>query len=161
MGWPTPARGWPAWLWSVPFDGSRYPGAENPSPIEDGGNCQRYAYEVLAQFGHRIDDLRSSQLWADTDTTSHVRANDLTPLDLVLLNAKADAYGAHVGLVIATDQVLHLSREVGHPAVWSLADFAVRPRYATLLGGKRPIRPRSVTGPRRDLDLASQKHLHG
>jgi len=70
----------------------------------------------------------------------------------VLFNDSADPYGAHVGLVMATDQVLHLSREVGHPAIWSFADFAARPRYATLLGGKRPTRPRLVTGPRRDLE---------
>lgn len=152
MGWPTPAQGWPAWLWSVPFDGSRYPGTGNPSPIGDGGNCQRYAYGVLAQFGYRIGDLRSSRLWADTDTTSHVRAGDLTPLDLVLFNDGADPYGAHVGLVMATDQVLHLSREVGRPTIWSFAEFAARPRYATLLGGKRPTRARLVTGSRPCMD---------
>ncbi len=77
----------------MPFDGSRYPTPRTLSPIEEGGNCQRYAYEVLAQFGYRIGDLRSSQLWADTHTTSHVRADGLTPLDLVLFNATADAYG--------------------------------------------------------------------
>jgi len=144
--WPAPARGWPTWLWSVPFTGSHHPGAKDRWPIEAGANCQRYAYEVLALFGHRIDDLRSSQLWADTHTTSRVGAGDLAPLDLVLFNASGDPYSAHVGLVMAADEVLHLSGEVGHPAVWSLADFAARPRYATLLGAKRPIS--SVSPPR-------------
>lgn len=75
-------------------------------------------------------------------------AGDLAPLDLVLVNAGADPYGADVGVVMTDDQVLHLSREVGHPAVWSLADFAARPRYGHLLGGKRSTRARPPrTGP--------------
>jgi hypothetical protein len=40
---------------------------------------------------------------------------------------------------MAPDEVLHLSREVGVPAVWPLCDFAARPRYITLIGFKRVI----------------------
>jgi len=140
VGWPTPAAGWPDWLWSVPFDGSQYPGARKAAPIEAGANCQHYAYEVLALFGFTIDRLRSSQLWADTGTTTPVGAGELQTLDLVLFNATPDAYAAHVGVVMPAGQVLHLSREIGRPALWSFTDFSVRPRYASLLGGKRPAR---------------------
>lgn len=139
VGWPRPAKRWPPWLWSVPSAGSQHPGAADPRPIDAGANCQRYAYEVLSLFGHHVDDLRSSELWADTSSTSRVGDGDLAPLDLVLFNATGNPYGAHVGLVMAADEVLHLCGEVGHPATWSLADFAARPRYARLLGAKRPI----------------------
>jgi hypothetical protein len=62
---------------------------------------------------------------------------DPRPLDLVLFNSSADPYGAHVGLWMAPDEILHLARQVGAPAVWSLAEFARHPRYATKVGFKR------------------------
>jgi hypothetical protein len=41
---------------------------------------------------------------------------------------------------MAREQVLHLSQEVGRPAVWSFDDFADRPRYSTIIGYKRVVR---------------------
>jgi hypothetical protein len=55
----------------------------------------------------------------------------------VLFNATSDPFSAHVGIWMATDEILHLCHEVGRPAAWSLATFAARPRYATLIGFKR------------------------
>jgi hypothetical protein len=40
---------------------------------------------------------------------------------------------------MAPDEVLHLSREVGVPAVWPLSDFAARARFIILVGFKRVI----------------------
>lgn len=59
------------------------------------------------------------------------------PLDLVLFNSTAVAYGAHVGVHVGDDAILHLCAEVGHPVVWRAADFAARERYAVRLGAKR------------------------
>jgi hypothetical protein len=69
-----------------------------------------------------------------------VRVDSTRPLDLVLVNATDDAWGAHVGVWVADDQVLHLSAEVGLPSVWRMSDFAARERYAVLLGFKRVVR---------------------
>ncbi|MFJ2770864.1 hydrolase [Streptomyces sp. NPDC087300] len=132
----------PAVFWQVPYVAARFPGsaavAERPD-LAAGGNCQVFAYEVLAHFGAaRLPALRSSDLWADTDATHRVDdIGDARPLDILLFNATADAYGAHVGVWMADDAVLHLCAEAGRPAVWGLADFAARARYRVLVGIKR------------------------
>ena len=59
------------------------------------------------------------------------------PLDLLLFSPNDDPYGAHVGVFVGDDRVLHLCAEVGLPAVWRLADFAERERYRVLIGAKR------------------------
>ncbi|MFI9103508.1 hydrolase [Streptomyces fildesensis] len=135
----------PARFWTVPYAGSRFPGstavAREPG-LAAGANCQLFAYEVLRHFGLNPPALRSSDLWEDTDST--VRAQVIKPLDLLLFNGTDDPYGAHVGVWMDDDAVLHLCAEVGRPAVWSLADFAARERYRILIGAK------SVTAPCRD-----------
>ncbi|MGW4898402.1 hydrolase [Kitasatospora sp. NPDC004240] len=136
----------PAGYWNVPYVGARHPGspavAERPG-LAEGANCQLYAYAVLARFGPAPPPLRSDELWADREHTVRVRTPRL--LDLLLFNAGADAYGAHVGVWLGEDAVLHLCREVGLPAVWPLADFAARERYAVLVGIKR-MRPAGARG---------------
>ncbi|WP_433171887.1 NlpC/P60 family protein [Actinoallomurus sp. CA-150999] len=111
--------------------------AEHPG-IADGANCQLFAYEVLRHFGLEVPAFRSSELWADTEATKRVSA--ARPLDLILFNATSDAWGAHVGIWAGHDQILHLSSEIGHPAVWRMNDFAARDRYRTVIGIKRVIR---------------------
>lgn len=135
--WPTLSTGWPGWLGAVPYVGSRHPLADSPGPIEAGANCQRYAYAVLAQFGLYVPPVRSSGLWTHPGIRQ-VHPRDLRPLDLVLFNATPDPFGAHVGIHMAADQVLHLCAEAGLPVVWGYAEFAARVRYARLLGGVRP-----------------------
>ncbi len=135
--WPRPSGGWPPGTWRVPYRGSAAPGSDVPPSWLAGSNCQRFAYGVLALFGVACPPLRSSDLWADRAAT--VTASEPQPLDLVLFNGTADAFGAHLGVWMAPDEVLHLSREVGVPAVWPLCDFAARPRYITLIGFKRVI----------------------
>jgi hypothetical protein len=130
-----PRDGWPAGIWRVPYVYSASPDSGDPPSWLDGANCQRYAYGVLSLYGLRCRPLRSSELWDDQDGS--VVATDPRPLDLVLFNGSADPYGAHVGLWMAPDEILHLCREVGVPAVWSMAEFARRPRYATTIGFKR------------------------
>nr|WP_236653414.1 hydrolase [Streptacidiphilus melanogenes] len=122
----------------MPYAGARHPGspavAARPG-LAEGANCQLYAYAVLAHFGLRMPPLRSAELWADRAATRIVPTPG--PLDLLLFAPTDNPYGAHVGLWLGPDQVLHLSREVGHPAVWPLAAFRARMRYRVLIGVKR------------------------
>ncbi|MFD7441237.1 hydrolase [Streptomyces sp. NPDC059909] len=128
-------------FWTVPYVGSRFPGsasvADRPG-LAAGANCQLFAYEVLRHFDMAPPALRSSDLWEDTEAT--VRVAIARPLDLLLFNATDDPYGAHIGVSVGQDAVLHLSREVGRPAVWRLTDFAARRRYRVLIGAKRVSR---------------------
>ena len=131
--------GWPEWLWTVPYVGAYHPVAGTQPPIHDGANCQRYAYAVLALFDLAVPPLRSSDLWAEHTRARSVGPNELAPLDLVLFNADAESWGAHVGVFMAPDQVLHLCKEIGTPAIWTWGDFAERTRYATFIGAKRVV----------------------
>lgn len=134
--WPAPRNGWPTVLSQVSYTSSAIPGTNTPpSSWLEGSNCQSFAYGVLSLFGLTCPPLRSSELWNDIDVTA--AAEDPRPLDLVLFNATDDPFGAHVGLWMAPDEILHLCGELGRPAVWPLAAFAARPRYATLIGFKR------------------------
>ncbi|WP_369255213.1 hydrolase [Streptomyces sp. R35] len=131
----------PERVWTTPYVGRRFPGsrsvAEKPG-LTEGANCQFFAYEVLRHFGLDIPAWRSSDLWADTELTERVRVP--RPLDLALFNADDTAWGAHVGVAAGEGKVLHLCREAGRPAVWTLEEFTARERYRTLLGFKR-VRP--------------------
>ncbi|WP_318212365.1 hydrolase [Streptomyces sp. SJL17-1] len=138
----------PAEFWTVRYEGSRFPGsaavAARPG-LTGGANCQLFAYEVLRHFGLTPPDLRSSELWTDTEATVHVPVAQ--PLDLVLFNSTPSAYGAHVGVHVGDDAILHLCAELGRPAVWTAADFAARERYAVRLGAKRVLpRPGAARG---------------
>ena len=127
-------------FWEVRYVGARYPGSPavlaRPG-LADGANCQLFAYEVLRHFGYDPPDLRSSELWDDTAATQQVAVP--RALDLVLVNSSKDAWGAHVGVWVDEDQVLHLCAEAGKPALWTLGMFAARPSYRELVGYKRVI----------------------
>ncbi|MEV8037995.1 hydrolase [Streptomyces sp. NPDC002742] len=130
----------PAAFWTVPYVGSRFPGAPEVADLpglEEGANCQLFACEVLRHFSLVPPDLRSSELWADTQAT--VRVSVAQPLDLVLFNATDDAYGAHVGVWVNEGRVLHLCAEIGRPVVWEMTEFAKRHRYRVLIGIKRVV----------------------
>ena len=134
---PALLRDLPAWMWEVPFVPDRYPGAVPRAGLRAGGNCQLFAYEVLACFGFSVPDLRSAELWRDTEHTAVVLTP--RPLDLALFHDRQQAYGAHVGVVVSGTEVLHLCPEEGRPAVWTWEQFAATPRYAHLVGIKRPL----------------------
>lgn len=123
----------PAWWWDIPYDGALHPGTGRD--LRDGANCQRFAYAVLALFGRVVPPLWSSELW--THEGSHKVQAPFEPLDLLLFNRSPEPFGAHVAVALGEATALHLSRRVGRPAVWSLDEFAARPEYAVLIGGKR------------------------
>ncbi len=127
----------PPWFWDVPYVGGHYPGGVPREALRTGANCQLFAYEVLAVHGFAVADLRSDDLWLDTASTAQVSVPQ--PLDLVLFRGIAIRTAPISGLVVADDEVLHLCKEVGRPALWPWSAFAARPRYAVVIGYKRPI----------------------
>ena len=124
--------GWPAWATEATYDVGNHPQVEGSSSPAAGANCQVYAYAVLGLFGRRVPPHRSSELWADRDF-AHVSKQEAEDLDLVLFNRTADSWGAHIAIFVGGG-LLHLSQEVGSPAVWGWEDFAVRERYREVVG---------------------------
>jgi len=134
---PALLKGVPAEFWDVPWDGQRYPGAVPRGELALGADDNLFAYELLGQLGKRIPDLRSAELWRDTAFTRVVLTPQ--PLDLVLFHDRQQAFGAHCGVVCGDNEVVHLCKEVGRPAVWTFEQFAETPRYHHLVGYKRPL----------------------
>lgn len=128
----------PAPFWAVPYNGAIAPVPGTTPSLAAGANCQVFAYALLRHFGFLVAQLRSSELMADTTSTIQVSA-DPEPLDLLLFNRDAEAFGAHIAVYLGGEQAIHLSKAVGFPAIWSLARFANTARYATCVGVKRPI----------------------
>ena len=143
----------PDWLWDVPYNGSSFPGEVPRSSMREGANCQLFAYAVLAMHGFDLPDLMSSELWADDEYTLAVP--NPQPLDLVLFSADGTVHGAHVGVVVGVDEVLHLCKEVGRPVVWPWSAFAARPRYEVVIGYKRPFLVTPFATPSADLEVSS------
>jgi cell wall-associated NlpC family hydrolase len=119
----------------VRYNASRFPGSAGTRGLDDGANCQHFAYELLRHFGYEVPDLRSSNLWNDRHWT--VMAKRLRPLDIVLFNRTRTAWGAHVGVYLGGGKIIHLCKQVGVPAIWTLARFAREDRYSVFLGAKR------------------------
>jgi hypothetical protein len=133
----------PAEFLTVPYRSERFPGAPGVTGVADGANCQLYAYAVLAHFGRYVPPLRSSELW--TDERLQTVAGDARELDLILYSERPDPYGAHVGVIVGDDAVLHLCAEIGRPVVWTERQFAERDRYRVRIGIRRSLpRPASL-----------------
>lgn len=131
----VPSAGWPDWVFTAPYVGAAHPGVDFAGPIGDGANCQRFAYAVLGLFDVHVSPHRSYELWEDKNL-GHVSVADVQDLDLVLFNRVANAWGAHVAVALS-GKLLHLSAEVGQPALWQWSDFAGRERYRSVVGAIR------------------------
>jgi murein DD-endopeptidase / murein LD-carboxypeptidase len=123
----------PPHFFQVRYVSLSYPG--NTNGLEKGANCQHFAYELLRHFSLILPGFRSSELWADTEYTDKVF--ELKPLDLLLWNKSAEAWGAHVGVYVGDSQVIHLSKTLGIPVLWALEDFQKHERYKYFIGAKR------------------------
>lgn len=123
----------PPQFWDVRYNGDRTP--EAGAGFGAGANCQHFAYEFLRHFGRTLPDLWSSELW-ESPASTRVTA-PFEPLDLLLFNRTPNPYGAHLAVFVGEGQALHLSKKVGHPAVWRLEQFLALPEYSVLIGGKR------------------------
>jgi lipoprotein Spr len=126
---------------NVKYDAAMFPGAEGVQGVNNGANCQQFAYEFIRYFGYSIPDFRSSNLWDDSIFTDKVTV--LEQFDLVLFNRTSEAWGAHVSVYLDNDRLLHLSKSVGTPVIWSFQEFKNRPEYAVVVGAKRAKRTNS------------------
>lgn len=119
----------------VHYAGKRIPGVENEDDLTLGANCQVYAYALLRHHGLHMPPFRSSELWTDTEYTQVV--TEFQPLDIMLYNKTNAAYGAHVGLYLGDGWILHLSKEIGQPAIQTHQALLLNERYAFFIGAKR------------------------
>ena len=126
----------PEHLMGVRYNGSVYPGA-GVQGLDDGANCQVFAYALLEHHGVDAPRLRSSELWEDSTRTIAVATYQ--PLDLLLFHSSPDAYGAHLTVYVGEGRVVHLARHHGIPVVESIDDLTRQPRYRFFIGAKRVI----------------------
>ena len=122
---------------TISYDTAHDPDAATLMGIETGANCQNFAYELLRHFGRYVPNLRSSNLWDDTEHTTVT--DQYQPLDLLLFNRTRNAWGAHVAVYVGNDRAIHLSRRIGLAVVWPLAQFTGLPEYRVLIGAKRAL----------------------
>lgn len=128
----------PERFWKVRYDVAHDINAPVLKSFSESPNCQNFAYEILRHFGRSIPNLRSSNLWEDTEHTTIV--SDYLPLDLLLFNRTEKSWGAHVALCVGDGEAIHLSQQLGAPAVWPIRQFAEYPKYRVLVGAKRTLR---------------------
>src|SRR5277367_4934850 len=126
----------PPQFWNIAYNYDCSPGAT--VGLAKGANCQQYAYEFLRYCGFHIPDFRSSDLWEDTEFTAI--ADPIEPLDIVMLHKEADAWGAHVGVALGQNVVLHLSKKNSRPDIETLDALMSRHEYRHLIGVKRCLR---------------------
>ncbi|OJJ15441.1 cell wall hydrolase [marine bacterium AO1-C] len=128
----------PSRFYEVTYNGAHYPGSPKTNGLEGGANCQVFAYELLKHHGIEVPDLRSSDLWEDTEHT--IQVTELEPLDLLLWNKTDNAWGAHVGLYMGENQAVHLSKQNNELAIWPLEKFLDQPLYKVFIGAKRVLK---------------------
>lgn len=126
----------PAHIFNSYYDGSRHPQGDKRGGIGKGANCQYFAYSFLRNFGFEVGNLRSSDLWKDKIYTKKITS--VKPLDILLFNNKFDPYGAHVGVCVGKNRILHLCKEVGYPTIWDFEAFSKHKKYKAYIGAKRP-----------------------
>lgn len=100
---PEPSGGWPEGLWDVPMSGLASPGRASVGSWLMGANCQLFAYGFLSLFGLSCPVLASSRLWQDRRVTMVVR--EPLPVDLVLFGGDEGAWGAHLAVWMAPDEM--------------------------------------------------------
>jgi len=130
----------PEIFWDVRYNAEHFPGAPGVRGVDGGANCQQFAYTLLRHFGFVIPDFRSSELW-DDGLHTRVSANPAR-FDLVLVHKRPESYGAHVGIYVGDDLVLHLSRQIDAPVVEKLNDLQSQERYHHLIGFKTVLNRR-------------------
>ena len=121
----------------IRYDYDRHPQSAE-FDFNQGANCQLFAYALLRHFGVAVPPFRSSQLWEDQASTRFV--HDLEPLDLLLVNATNNSWGAHVAVYLGDNTAIHLSKKNGLPVICPLPELLLEPKYKVLIGAKR-IKP--------------------
>ena len=62
------------------------------------------------------------------------------PLDLLLLNSKIEAYGAHIVVYLGENKVIHNSKRVGGVSICTIDSLTNEENYKYIIGGKRFIK---------------------
>lgn len=123
-------------FFKIPYSSKQYPGKKGTINILKGVNCQLFVYELLRLNGFDISfAFRSSDLWKDVQYTEKVDA--LKPFDIVFFNKSFNPFGAHLGVFIGKNMVIHLSKVIGHPVIWNMDNFKKYDNYKFFLGAKR------------------------
>ena len=87
-------------FWKIPYDIAHDPHSPTLMGIENGANCQNFAYELLRHFGRHVPNLRSSNLWDDTEHT--IVVEEYQPLDLLLFNRNRESWARMLPSISAT-----------------------------------------------------------
>lgn len=127
----------PNWIMDIKYNSKIFPNWKKHDFIKNWANCQVYAYELLRFNWKIVPDLRSSELWKDTEYS--VEVIDYKPLDLLFFNNTNKSWWAHVGLYIWNNKVLHNTNKIWKPVIWGLDFFGKYDEYRILLWGKRFI----------------------
>jgi lipoprotein Spr len=120
----------------IRYNSSIIPDWNKKDIIHTGANCQVYAYEILRFNNKNIPDYRSSELWEDTLYSSIV-SSEYHPWDILFFNKNNDPYGAHLGIYLWDNKILHNSKDIWKPAISELNDFKKIEKYKCLIWAKR------------------------
>lgn len=131
----------PAEFSQIRYNVKVFPGTSYSTSLQDGANCQVYAYSILRSKGYEIPEFRSSELWEDQEYSEKTEIYQL--YDLLLFNRVNEPYGAHVTLYWGKDTVLHLSSEIGIPEICTINKLTKRNVYKLLVGAKRLTKKRT------------------
>jgi len=123
---------------TVKYVGARIPGIENQADLRLGANCQVFAYELLKKNGLYPPNLRSSELWDDILHTKKVK--NLRALDLMLYNPDNESFGAHVGVYIGAEKIIHLSYQNQKPEIIEHKLMSNNEKYRVFIGAKRVLK---------------------
>jgi len=126
----------PAWMMEVPYNGRIIPNGKKHDLLASGANCQVFAYELLRYNGRVVPELRSSELWADTEYSSVVTA-PFQALDIAFIHKILEAWGAHIGVFVNEHEILHNAKSEGFPVIWPLEKFKEYDKYQVFIGAKR------------------------
>lgn len=127
----------PQIFYEVTYQSKRIPGVPNQEDLSLGANCQVFAYELLHVNGVKVPNVRSSELWADTQFS--FVPDRFKALDLMLYNATPQAYGAHVAVYIGAGNVMHLSLKNYKAQIIAHSEMLTQAEYAIFIGAKRII----------------------
>ena len=126
----------PYWYMDIPYNSKVIPNWMIHDIQLSWANCQVYAYEILRYNTIFVPDFRSRELWDDSEY-SRVIPSEFEPLDILFFNKTNDPWGAHLGVYIWNNKVLHNSKDIWFPTIFDIEDFKKIHSYSCFLWGKR------------------------
>ncbi len=126
----------PLWFFDIKYNNKITPDEKKYNLIETGSNCQVFAYELLRYNKLFVPNYRSSELWSDIEYSRIIFTN-FKPLDILFFNKTDKPFGAHLGVYIGNDNIVHNSKKIGKPIVWKIGEFLMKSEYKVFIGGKR------------------------